>query len=89
MGESYQLMTATRYDKRLLDIEWNTRVNGGTPSHFLLLRYHLDRLVEASKRHGWPECLPNLTIDNLTDTCEDAVRSASTDEYDGPFKVCR
>lgn len=87
MGESYQLMTATRYDKRLLDIEWNTRVNGGTPSHFLLLNYHLDRLIEASKRHGWPECLPSLTIGNLTSVCEDAVRSASTDEYNGPFKL--
>lgn len=85
MGESYQLMTATRYDNRLLDIEWNTRVNGGTPSPFLLLNYHLDRLIEASKRHGWVDCLPSLTIERLTSVCEDGVRSSVTTDYQGPF----
>lgn len=87
MGESYQLMTATRYDKRLLTVQWNTQVNDGTPSPYLLLNYHLDRLREAAKRHEWHDCLPSLTLPNLIKVCEQAAHTASTPEYDGPFKV--
>ncbi|KAI0783319.1 aminotransferase [Abortiporus biennis] len=84
--ESYQLFTATRYDTKLLDIEWNTRVNDG-PTPIMLLKYHRDRLIYASTKHGWTDCIPSITTESITSVVEDATQNASTPDFNGPFKV--
>ena len=45
----YALITATRYDRALLNCRWNDDQDG--PSHFCLLNHHFDRLKSASELH--------------------------------------
>lgn len=85
---TYSLLSSTRYDDALLNMGWNTRVNGGQPSPFMLLPYHYDRLMAAAGEHGWQ--LPsNLTRQQLLQACEDAVRVARDTHREGPLKVRR
>ncbi|KAI0699388.1 aminotransferase [Cerioporus squamosus] len=72
----YHLLSTVRRDAQLLDVSWNTVAHAGTPSPYLLLAYHCDRLVEAARTHGWP--VPaNLTLSGLEDLCNDASRTGS------------
>lgn len=85
---SYSLLSSTRYDNVLLDIEWNTQINEGTPSPFLLLPYHLERIADGARQHGWTERLTSLSLGELTKVCDDAVESAVGQHGDVPMKVC-
>ena len=84
---TYNLISSTRYDKTLLDVDWNTAANGGEPSPFLLLPYNLDRLTDAVRKHGWvvPEDL--LTMPYLLDVCKASVDLAVSKNGDVPMKV--
>ena len=83
----YSLITALRYDPSLQHAQWNSQVNGGSPSAFMLLPYHYDRLLSARRAHGWPDS--SLTLDGFQQECQRAVDdyTRSTDNS-GPFKVC-
>ncbi|KAH9004298.1 aminotransferase [Lactarius hatsudake] len=52
-SDSFDLLTAIRYDHALLLFPWNSAVNQGQPSPFLLLPYHFTRLEAAATLHGW------------------------------------
>lgn len=84
---SYSLLSTTRYDEELINISWNTRVNGGVPSRFLLLPYHFDRLAAAAEQHGWTVPQRSMTRDHLAQACDDAVRGVGKEHGRGPFKV--
>ncbi|GLB35810.1 putative amino-transferase class IV [Lyophyllum shimeji] len=71
MQEPYQLLSSTRFDCLLSSFEWNNDRDG--PCSFLLLEYHLDRLVEATDRHGWEQAKASLTHARLKSTCRAAV----------------
>ncbi len=49
--QEFSLLTTTRYDKSLEKLSWND--DGGEPSAFLLLPFHFQRLVNASRDHEW------------------------------------
>jgi len=85
----YNLISATRYDDSLLDVAWNTRVNGGTPSRFMLLPYHFDRLAAAADEHGWIVSRRRIAWADLAAACDDAVIAARPQHGNGPFKVNR
>lgn len=82
---SYSLLSSLRYDDALLNMDWNTRANGGKPSPFMLLPYHLDRLMAAAQEHGWH--LPVWTLDDLQNECAAAVRVGHHQHPVGPQKV--
>lgn len=85
---SFNLLTTTRYDEALLNVAWNTRINGGTPSPFMLLPYHFDRLAAAAEQHAWTQARQNAEISRLRDVCEQAVRAARAQHgSSGPFRV--
>lgn len=88
---AFHLLSTTRYDDALLGHDYNTAVNSGEPSPFLLLRYHFDRLVTAAERHGWWSGADGkLLFLDLLRECEAAVRKARDDHSSpGPFRVCR
>jgi 4-amino-4-deoxychorismate lyase len=81
-----QLITALRYDTALLSAPFNTATNGGTPSAFLLLPYHFDRLSTAATSHGseWTHAREILTRRRLEDAC---VRAVDEHGGKGPFKA--
>lgn len=84
---TFSLLSSTRYDATLLNVDWNTEVNGGNPSAFLLLPYHFDRLVDAAKQHSWTECLKSFSLENLSRVCKEAVETASVEHGGSPMKV--
>ncbi|OBZ79827.1 Aminodeoxychorismate lyase [Grifola frondosa] len=63
------------YDPALLAAPWNTLASGGTQSPYLLLPYHLDRLIEAANCHGWSST--RLSFDDLKRACDNAVLNAT------------
>ncbi|KAL7285557.1 hypothetical protein ACG7TL_000661 [Trametes sanguinea] len=74
----FQLISTTRYEQGLTELDWNTQASLGTPSPYLLLAYHYDRLLDAARVHGWP-VPPDLTLRLLESTCNAAVTANSTD----------
>ncbi|KAI0307954.1 aminotransferase [Multifurca ochricompacta] len=76
--QEVNLTSAIRYDSALLNFSWNSVVNDGQPSSFMLLRYHFDRLKAAAALHGWEE---SFTWPSFQHICQHAV-----DSYDGPAK---
>lgn len=86
-GLQYSVISSTRYDEALLDIAWNTRVNDGTPTRFMLLPWHFSRLVAAAEKHGWIPSRERMERDDLVAACENAVDAARPQHGDGPFKV--
>lgn len=84
---SFKLLTSLRYDPKLLDVDWNTRVNDGVPTPIMLLPYHVDRLVEAAGKHGWSDAGRNLTSGSLASACEDAVRKVKDGRRGEAYKV--
>jgi hypothetical protein len=85
--ESYELITATRYDSFLSTLSWNTDRDG--PSDFLLLQYHLDRLWHAAELHSWDEVKSSLTYNTLKSVCETTVSDyASREDTSNALKVC-
>ncbi|CAK5280319.1 unnamed protein product [Mycena citricolor] len=76
--DSYLLLTTTRYDQFIYDrLRFNDR--GGQPSRYLLLDYHVERLLRATEddKHGWPEARAAITFENIFRACEAAVASQS------------
>jgi hypothetical protein len=83
----YSLLSSTRYDNALLNVAWNTRVNGGIPSRFMLLPYHFDRLVAAVEEHEWVASRQRMAWVDFATACDKAVEAARPQCGDGPFKV--
>ncbi|KAI8981128.1 aminotransferase [Trametes punicea] len=74
----FDLISTTRYGPRLRDIDWNTSANANTPSPYLLLRYHYERLRDALQVHGWP--VPQgFSPSILEDYCNIAVKGAENE----------
>ncbi|KAI0828966.1 aminotransferase [Trametes gibbosa] len=71
-GQDFDLISTTRYAPCLRNFAWNTNANAGTPSPYLLLTYHRDRLLDAAKSHGWP-ITPHLSLDHLESLCNAAI----------------
>ncbi|KAH9858339.1 aminotransferase [Lenzites betulinus] len=68
----FDLISTTRYAPCLRDTAWNTDANTGTPSPYLLLVYHRDRLLDAAKAHNW-SCSTNLSLEHLESLCDQAI----------------
>lgn len=83
----YHLLSSTRYDDALLSVAWNTRVNDGIPSKFMLLPYHFDRLAAAAEQHGWIASQQRLARDEFTAACDNAVIAAHSEHGNVPLKV--
>ena len=68
----FELTTSLRYDPELLTVPGNT-----PPSPFLLLPYHLDRLVQAASHFEWPAAVNALSGDGAADflrgVCEGCI----------------
>jgi 4-amino-4-deoxychorismate lyase len=77
----FELFTSLRYDPRLLTAPWNYWPVNPPAQVFLLLHYHLDRLVEAARRFEWPAALKTLShnqdkalaVELLRNLCQDCV----------------
>jgi len=76
---SYDLITATRFDCLLSTFAWNNGQDG--PSDFLLLQYHLDRLVHAAELHGWHKAKSSLTYDRLKSVCQTTLTDYDNQEH--------
>lgn len=69
----FDLLSTTRRDPQLLQLPWNTKVNSGSTSPYLLLSYHHDRLRDAAEHHDWP--IPeSFSVSALEDLCETALK---------------
>src|SRR6266404_8221118 len=86
-GFEADLLSTIRYDSSLLRFPWNSAVNGGSPSAFLFLPYHLDRLKAAATLHGWRQALTLLSWNSFQHTCHHAVDSYNGPGKGGPLKV--
>ncbi|KAK1218075.1 Aminodeoxychorismate lyase [Marasmius sp. AFHP31] len=76
MSTMYQLLSSTRYDESLLSLAWNNDgMDNDTPSPFLQLPYHHDRLLEAAQRHGWNISLSYLEFKKR---CWEAVQTTKS-----------
>ncbi|OSD06219.1 hypothetical protein PYCCODRAFT_1475053 [Trametes coccinea BRFM310] len=74
----FQLISTTRYEDGLTELDWNTQAFHGTPSPYLLLAYHYDRLLDAARVHAWP--VPQaFTLHLLESTCNAAFTAEGTD----------
>lgn len=72
MDFDFDLLGSLRYDSNIRDAEWNSAVNAGHPSPYLLLPYVVDRFVDAAKVHG--RAIPaELTLPHLRNLCDKAV----------------
>jgi 4-amino-4-deoxychorismate lyase len=83
--DSYALISTTRYDPYLIQLNYNNEP-GNNPSPFFLLSYHIDRIIDAANRHGWQRLLPSLEFAAVKSICERAVPQHSG--MDGP-NSCR
>jgi len=70
---SFALISSTRYDPFLVNLKWNNDSEGPYP--FLLLQFHLDRLQNAAKVHGWEEAEKSLSWQALRGECHRAVQA--------------
>ena len=95
------LFTSLRWDPRLVHAEFNTKLNGGSPSEFLMLRYHVDRLRSATrdaaadyvKREDdlgrgsdWANAVSKVREETLDSEVEELCRKA-VDEYGETVKA--
>ena len=78
----YQLITSILHDPFCLNLPWNSVLNNGQPSPFLLLPYHFDRLRAAAAIHGWQDAVASISWDTFQLTCRHAIQA-----YDGPAKA--
>lgn len=83
----YSLLSTARYDDALRNVAWNTRVNGGDPSAYMLLPYHFDRLLAAAEDHGWMASRQHMQYADLVAACNDNVQAALTQHGHGPLRV--
>lgn len=83
-SDSFDLLTAIRYDSSLLNSHWNSAANQGQSSPFLLLPYHFGRLIAAASQHGW-QPPPSWSAFQLA--CQRAVESYNGQNRGGPLKV--
>jgi 4-amino-4-deoxychorismate lyase len=84
-SDSFDLLTAIRYDSSLLDYPWNSAVNHDQPSPFLLLPYHFSRLKASATLHGWRH--PFTPPSEFQHSCQRAVESYNGPGKGGPLKV--
>ncbi|KAI0094475.1 aminotransferase [Irpex rosettiformis] len=83
----YSLLSTTRFDHALKDVAWNTRVNGGQPSPYMLLPYHFDRLTAAAGDHGWIASRQRTNYADLVATCDDVVKAARPQYDSTPLRL--
>ncbi|KAI9445055.1 aminotransferase [Lactarius indigo] len=83
-SDTFDLLTAIRYDRSLLHSPWNSAVNHGQPSPFLLLPYHFARLEPAAALHGWRI---SLSWTEFEHACHRAVESYNGPGKGGPLKL--
>ncbi|KAI0673674.1 aminotransferase class IV-domain-containing protein [Trametes maxima] len=85
MLPAFDLISSTRFDARLRNVAWNTEAHSGVPSPFMLLSYHRDRLLDATRTHGWN--LPQEPLETcLEEFCNAAVKQ-SGDNYERSFRI--
>ncbi|KAH9897866.1 aminotransferase [Cubamyces lactineus] len=84
---AFALLSTTRYEPHLRDCTWNTAVNGGLPSPYMLLRYHYERLLDAAQVHGWP--IPQqLSLSRLEEECNaEITKHGSSDPLEQSFRI--
>ena len=85
----FALLACTRWDPLLTNLKWNNDLNN-TPSPFLLLHYHLDRLLVAARLHNWETAAKALSYESIRSECLRAVQEYPRDEGEPPaaFKAC-
>jgi len=79
MQPPYELLSSTRFDCLLSRLKWNNDRDG--PCFFLLLEYHLDRLRDATRQHGWEQAKASLTYDSLKSSCHTAMENYQRDTW--------
>src|SRR5260221_6377010 len=83
----YQLITTILHDLFCLNLPWNSALNNGQPSPFLLLPHHFDRLRAAAAIHGWQDAVASISCDTFQLTCQHAIHAYDGPAKDGPLKV--
>ncbi|TDL17568.1 hypothetical protein BD410DRAFT_822616 [Rickenella mellea] len=87
MSTSFDLFTSLRWDPILLSESFNTEVNHGMPSSFLLFPYHVDRLIHAARAFNWPKAIAMMeepgVEKKLRGLCEQAVEEFVGDKNGG------
>ncbi|KIK70631.1 hypothetical protein GYMLUDRAFT_32674 [Collybiopsis luxurians FD-317 M1] len=68
----YCLLSSTRYDEFLLNLDWNNDFDG--PSPFFLLPYRHERLIEAARQHGWDKAKQSFPYDKLKKRCIEEIK---------------
>jgi branched-subunit amino acid aminotransferase/4-amino-4-deoxychorismate lyase len=63
---SFSLISTTKYDDFLATLGWNC-------SHYFLLEYHHNRIVDAADKHGWKDAKQALTLEALQAECHKVV----------------
>jgi hypothetical protein len=81
---SYKLLSSSRWDPYLLSLKWNCTPDNTQPSPFLLLHFHVDRLIDAAEQHGWPAAKSSVSLDALRDSCTLAVEQAHSEASEPP-----
>ena len=78
----FDLLSSCRFDPALRKADWNSAVNSGSPSPYLLLPYVVERFIRAAQLHKWS--IPKeLTLNQLQYLCDEAVQV----DFDQPQKV--
>ncbi|KAI9462410.1 aminotransferase [Lactarius psammicola] len=86
-SDCFDLLTAIRYDSSLLNFAWNSAINQGQPSPFLLLPYHFARLEAAVALHGWRHAFTPLSWGSFQHACQRAVETYNGPAKGGPLKL--
>ena len=87
----FDLFTSLRYDPTLRSAFFNTEINGGEPSPYLMLPYHLQRLEKAAEAFKWPLAVQAMTkpdiFNELKSKCDEAVAGVEEGVREGGLRV--
>lgn len=83
---SLSLFTSTKYDPFLRNQGWNNDPDG-KPSAFMLLKFHVDRLLDAADKHCWYSAKSSVSYATLLKVCHNAVHSYPSTEHMKAFKA--
>jgi hypothetical protein len=86
-SDSFDLLTAIRYDSSLLNCPGIRLANQGQSSPFLLLPYHFSRLIAAATLHGWRHPFTPPSWSSFQHACQRAVETYNGPNKGGPLKV--
>ena len=79
----FDLFTSLRYDPKIRSASFNTEVNGGEESPYLLIPYHIHRLKTAAEAFAWPLAVQIMSRPDIGEVvqrkCDEAVAGVAED----------